>query len=243
VLNPWKGRRSEDGETVAGPDVDKSVDTDQHVPSNPDEEAEGEAGDEDARMRLENELEKLKDRHLRLAAEFENFRKRTRKELAEARTIAQADLLHEVLPTLDDLARVADTPHESTTVEALDEGIELILGNLGKKLEDAGLVRIDALGKPFDPEFHQGILTVEVDDSELDETVSRVFVEGYTFLGRLVRPAQVEVRRFVMESKSEPESEPESEPDSEPESEPESEPDSEPDSEPESEPETEDQPE
>lgn len=231
MLNPWKGRRSEDGGTVAGPDVDKPVDADQNVPSNPEEEAEEEAGDGDARMRLENELEELKDRHLRLAAEFENFRKRTRKELAETRTIAQADLVREVLPTLDDLARVADTPHESTTVEALDEGIELILGNLGKKLEDAGLVRIDALGKPFDPEFHQGILTVEVDDSELDETVSRVFVEGYTFLGRLVRPAQVEVRRFVMESKSEPESEPKSEPESEPG----------PESEPESESETEDQ--
>jgi molecular chaperone GrpE len=231
VLNPWKGRRSEDGDTEAGPDVDKPVDADQDVPSNPEEEAEVEAGDEDAKMRLENELEELKDRHLRLAAEFENFRKRTRKELAETRTIAQADLVREVLPTLDDLARVADTPHESTTVEALDEGIELILGNLGKKLDDAGLVRIDALGKPFDPEFHQGILTVEVDDSELDDTVSRVFVEGYTFLGRLVRPAQVEVRRFVAESKSEPESEPESD----------SEPESEPDSEPESEPETEDQ--
>lgn len=227
MLNPWKGRRSEDGETEAGPGADKPVDADQDVPSNPEEEAEEEEGDEDARMRLENELEELKDRHLRLAAEFENFRKRTRKELAETRTIAQADLVREVLPTLDDLARVAGTPHESTTVEALDEGIELILGNLGKKLEDAGLVRIDALGKPFDPEFHQGILTVEVDDSELDDTVSRVFVEGYTFLGRLVRPAQVEVRRFVAESKSAPESEPESEPEFEPDSEPESEPETE----------------
>jgi len=220
VLNPWKGRRSEEGEAVENPDAEQPVEVDQAVGSETDADGnpeaavlEVEADAEEEGSSLEKELEELQDRHIRLVAEFDNFRKRTRKEQSEARAIAQADLVLDVLPTLDDLARVADIPNESTTVEALDEGVELILRNLGKKLEVAGLVRIDAIDQPFNPEFHQGILTVDVDDEALDETVSRVFVDGYTFLGRLVRPAQVEVRRFVTEP--EPESELESEPESE----------------------------
>lgn len=145
---------------------------------------------------LEAELAELKDRHLRLAAEFENFRKRTRKEAAVGRTMAQAELAREILPTLDDLARVADMPHESTTVQALDEGIELILRNFRKQLADVGLERVHALDERFDPERHQAVMTTAVDDPDLDETISRVLVDGYEFLGRLVRPAQVEVRRY-----------------------------------------------
>ncbi|MFW6089929.1 MAG: nucleotide exchange factor GrpE, partial [Gemmatimonadota bacterium] len=110
--------------------------------------------------------------------------------------LAQAELLRQILPTLDDLARVADTPHESTTVQALDEGIELILRNFRKQLADAGLARIEALDQRFNPERHQAVMTTETDDPELDETISRVLVEGYEFQDRLVRPAQVEVRRY-----------------------------------------------
>jgi molecular chaperone GrpE len=210
VLNPWKGRRSEDGEPVADPEAEQQVDVDQvdqDVPDDPEAAAaHDEADAEDAETSVEEELEELQDRYLRLAAEFENFRKRTRRERSEARTLAQADLALQILPTLDDLTRVASTPHESTTVEALDEGIELILRNLRKQLEDAGLSPIEALDQPFDPELHQAIMTAETGDPELDDTVSRVFVEGFAFLGRLVRPAQVEVRRFVAESEPDDES-------------------------------------
>ncbi|MEN8144933.1 MAG: nucleotide exchange factor GrpE [Gemmatimonadota bacterium] len=153
------------------------------------------------------ELEDLRDRHLRLVAEFENFRKRTRREQAELRPTAQADLVRRLLPTLDDLARVSAIPHETTTVEALDAGVELILRNLVKELDESGLKRIDAVGKPFDPEFHEGILIAEVDDPELDHTVSRVLLEGYEFAGRLVRPAQVEIYQYT-EPFTEPSTEP-----------------------------------
>lgn len=172
----------EDAEDVAGDPADGPADE----PVSP-------ASDTDP---LAVELAELKDRHLRLAAEFENFRKRTRREAVDGRTMAQADLVGQLLPTLDDLARVADTPHESTTVEALDKGIELILLNLRKHLEGAGMERVDALDQKFDPQRHQAVVTTPVDDPALDDTVSRVFVQGYEFLGRLVRPAQVEVRRY-----------------------------------------------
>ncbi len=211
MFNPFKDRQAEDAVPQADPDTEQADDASEGLaPETADGVSSGAVdvvgvpeADDDEEISLEAELSELQDRHLRLVAEFENFRKRTRKEKGESRTIAQADLASRILPTLDDLARVADTPHESTSVEALDKGIELILRNLRKQLEDAGLSRIEAVDQRFDPEVHQGILTTEVDDPDLDETVSRVFVDGYVFLGRLVRPAQVEVRRFTVEPESE----------------------------------------
>lgn len=143
------------------------------------------------------ELEDLRDRHLRLAAEFDNYRRRTRREHAELASSAQAELARRLLPTLDDLARVAATPTEATSVEALEKGMDLILRNLSKELGEAGLTRIEALDAPFDPQLHQAIMLVDCAEPHLDETVSRVFVDGYRYGDRLIRPAQVEVRRHV----------------------------------------------
>ncbi|MCK5447174.1 MAG: nucleotide exchange factor GrpE [Gemmatimonadetes bacterium] len=173
------------------------------VPEAEDPEA-GETSDveespDDPAQRLAEELELVSDRHLRLAAEFENFRKRTRREQAELSVVAQADLSRRLLPTLDDLARVSSTPPETTTVEALDAGLDLILRNLRKELEEAGLTRIEAMGERFNPELHQALMTVDTPDRDLDDTVSRVFVDGYVFRDRLVRPAQVEVLTYSPE--------------------------------------------
>lgn len=168
----------EDGGEIAG-EVDSDVER-------------AEALDDPA-QRLAEELEAVNERYLRLAAEFENFRKRTQRERVDLSAFAQAELARRLLPTLDDLARVSQTPPETTTVEALDAGLDLILKNLRKELEEAGLVRIEALGERFDPELHQAVMTAETEEPELDDTVSRVFVDGYVFKDRLVRPAQVEV--------------------------------------------------
>jgi len=142
------------------------------------------------------ENEALRDRHLRLAAEFDNFRRRTRQEQEQVRALARADVVRSVLPTLDDLARWRDIPNESTSVEALDKGLDLILRNLAKALEDHGVTRIDAREARFDPELHQGVLMAEAESPEEDGTISRVFSEGYMLGDLLVRPAQVEVRNW-----------------------------------------------
>jgi len=163
------------------------------------EEIEGEASPDDPAQRLAEEVEFVNDRHLRLAAEFENFRKRTRREQAELYSVAQADLARRLLSTLDDLARVSSIPPETTTVEALDQGLDLILRNLRKELDEAGLSRIEAAGERFNPELHQALMTADTPDRELDDTVSRVLVDGYMFRGRLVRPAQVEVLHYSPE--------------------------------------------
>ncbi|MFQ5690553.1 MAG: nucleotide exchange factor GrpE [Gemmatimonadota bacterium] len=149
----------------------------------------------DIRRELE-ELEDLRDRHLRLAAEFENYRKRTRRELVQTRELAQADLAARLLDTLDDLARVASVPVDTTTVQALHEGVALVERNLRKVLSEVGMEGIDAEGQRFDPEIHEALMAVPTDDPDADETISRVLVEGYRFGDRLLRPARVEVRKF-----------------------------------------------
>jgi molecular chaperone GrpE len=145
---------------------------------------------------LRQEHEELKDRHLRLAAEFDNFRRRTRQEQDQVRALARADVVRSVLPTLDDLARWRDIPNDSTSVEALDEGLNLILKNLAKALEEHGVKRIEAREALFDPELHQGVLMAEAEGPEQDGTISRVFSEGYRLGDLLIRPAQVEVRSW-----------------------------------------------
>ena len=142
------------------------------------------------------ETAELKDRHLRLAAEFDNFRRRTRQEQLQLRALAQADIARSVLPTLDDLARWRDIPNESTSVEALDQGLDLILRNLAKALEEHGVQRIETENEVFDPEWHQALMTSEASRPDEDQTISRVFLNGYRLGDLLVRPAQVEVRNW-----------------------------------------------
>lgn len=145
---------------------------------------------------LVQELQELQDRHLRLAAEFENYRKRTRRELAEMRLRAQADLVRCLLEVLDDLGRVAEATPDAT-VESLQEGIALVEMKMRRELDDAGLARIEAAGKRFDPNLHEAIVTRPVSEPEEDDLVSRVFLEGYTFGPILVRPARVEVSKYA----------------------------------------------
>lgn len=155
--------------------------------------AEEPATEDDAKAR---ELEELQDRHLRLAAEFENYRKRTRRELAETRRRAQADLVAMILDVLDDLTRVSELPGDAT-LESLLEGVQLVEANMKKALGDAGLRRIEAAGARFDPNLHEALTTRPTEDPEEDDRISEVFREGYTFEDILVRPSRVVVNQFA----------------------------------------------
>jgi molecular chaperone GrpE len=142
------------------------------------------------------ELEELRDRHLRLAAEFDNYKRRTRKEILESREAAQASLTTQLLDALDDLTRVADTPADSTTTEALHEGVALVERKLLKALTDAGMEAISPLGERFDPNVHEAIFASDTTDPEQDDLISQVVVIGYKFGDRLLRPARVGVYQY-----------------------------------------------
>jgi molecular chaperone GrpE len=147
---------------------------------------------EGAVHRLEELLGEAQDRHLRLAAEFDNFRKRVARERLELTDRAQAALVMRLLDILDDLDRVAASD-PGTPPAALLEATALVDKKLRKELEAAGLERIDPAGQPFDPSIHEAVSALTPPTPEQDHVVAATFAVGYRFKGNLVRPAMVQV--------------------------------------------------
>lgn len=144
---------------------------------------------------LAHELSEARDKHLRLAAEFDNYRKRVIRERDEAHTRAQAEVLAKLVDVLDDLDRVAHFSQETPSA-ALLEGFQLVERKVHATLSALGMEPIDATGKVFDPESMEALATVPAEGPEEDDIVADVFQKGYTFRGVLVRPARVRVKQY-----------------------------------------------
>jgi molecular chaperone GrpE len=138
-----------------------------------------------------SEAEVWKDRHLRLAAEYDNFRKRVMKERTETWTRAQADIVSKLADALDDLARFAHIDPAEIDSKTLHEGVDLVERKVWKELENAGVTRIDRAGVPFDPNVHEAITTQPAAKPEQDHTVGHVVQPGYKMRDTLLRPARV----------------------------------------------------
>jgi molecular chaperone GrpE len=145
----------------------------------------------------EQELAASRERYLRLAAEFDNYRKRVEREKAESWNRAQAQLAEKLLDVLDDLQRVAQHFNpETATAQSLMEGTQMVERKLQRALEAAGVEEVQAEGQPFDPAVHEALMTVPAESRDEDHTVADVFQKGYRFKGILLRPARVRVKRF-----------------------------------------------
>jgi len=137
------------------------------------------------------EADVWKDRHLRLAAEYDNFRKRTLKERSETWNRAQADLVTRLADALDDLARFAHIDPAEIDSTTLHEGVDLVERKVWKELENAGVTRIDQAGVPFDPNVHEAVTTQKASKPEQDHTVGQIVQPGYRMRDTLLRPARV----------------------------------------------------
>lgn len=144
---------------------------------------------------LQRELTSERDKHLRLAAEFDNFRRRNLKEKMEAETRGQAELARMMLESLDDIARFAHVDPAVTESKTIVEGVEMVEKKLDKALRAAGLEPVNPINERFDPTLHEAVATETADSADLDGTVARVYQPGYTFKGQLLRPARVVVRQ------------------------------------------------
>jgi molecular chaperone GrpE len=144
---------------------------------------------------LQRELTTERDKHLRLAAEFDNFRRRNLKEKMEAEARGQAELSRALLESLDDIARFAHVDPAVTESRTVVEGVEMVEKKLDKVLRAAGLEPVNPVNERFDPALHEAVSTETADSPDLDGTVSRVYQLGYTFKGQLLRPARVVVRQ------------------------------------------------
>lgn len=142
---------------------------------------------------LRRDFSSLSDRHVRLAAEFDNYRKRIERERADTWSRAQGDLAARLLDTLDDLERFSE--HAAETDDALRQGVQLVERKLRQSLHAAGLEEVEAAGARFDPNSMEAVAMVPVESHEEDDMVSDVFQRGYRFKGSLIRPARVRVKK------------------------------------------------
>lgn len=158
---------------------------------------EGAAEAPDRTVALEAELADLKDRYLRLAADYDNFRKRVTRERDEVRLRSQADLVRRLIEELDDLGRVAHLDPAATAAADVIAGVELVERKFLRELGAAGMAVISAVDVPFDPAVHEAVTTIPTGDEAQDHTVAAVFQVGYRFNGTLLRPARVQVRMYT----------------------------------------------
>lgn len=144
---------------------------------------------------LRAELDQLNDQHLRLAAEFDNYRKRIDRDRQTLVARLRADLVSSLLDVVDDLERVAQSG-EGTTAAALIDGVRLVEKKFRNVLDAAGLEPIEADDRVFDPATMEAMMTVPTDDPAEDGRVADVFQRGYRVGDVLVRPARVRVLSY-----------------------------------------------
>jgi molecular chaperone GrpE len=146
----------------------------------------------EAVRRLEEEIADLREKQLRLMAEFDNYRKRTLREREEIGHRSQAALAVRLLDVLDDLDRLVAAP-ATGGVDTIQQALVLIDRKLRKELDAAGLERIDPTGQVFDPAVAEAVSVIPPPSPESDHTVSATFQAGFRFKGSLIRPARVQV--------------------------------------------------
>jgi molecular chaperone GrpE len=142
----------------------------------------------------QSEAARLKDAWLRTAADFDNFKKRTRREIDDARRAGREDLVRSLLPVFDNLERALQSAQRSTDVKAMADGLALVQRQFADALGREAIVRVPTVGRPFDPTVHEAIQQVETDEHPPGTILAEV-QPGYTHGDRLLRAAMVVVAR------------------------------------------------
>ena len=143
--------------------------------------------------KLRAEYEELKDKHLRLQAEFDNFRRRTIKEKADLITTAGEKVLKDLLPVVDDLDRAMESVATAQDVSAVREGLDLIINKFNAFLASNGVAEIEAVGLDLDTDKHNAIARFAAPTEDMKGKVIDVTKKGYTLNGKVIRHAEVVV--------------------------------------------------
>lgn len=140
----------------------------------------------------EEKIAELNDRVMRQMAEFDNYRKRTEKEKSQMFEIGAKDIIEKVLPVVDNFERGLSALSDEEKESAFAQGIEKIYKQLTQVLTDAGVEPIEAVGKEFNPDFHNAVMHAE-DENLGENIVAEEFQKGYTYKGSVVRHSMVKV--------------------------------------------------
>ena len=150
---------------------------------------------------LEQEVAELKDKLLRKAAEFENYKRRTENDQINLITFAAESFIQKLLPVIDDFERSLGHVDEAEDISAIKQGLKLIYDKLMKVLDEQGVKKIEAVGNPFDVDYHEALMQ-RPDDSVEPHTVIDEIEKGYTYKDKVIRHAKVVVSE---ETSTEPE--------------------------------------
>jgi molecular chaperone GrpE len=179
--------------SIVGTVSDGSSET-SRPPSEPPQPSADPPGPEAELAKLREERDRIKDQLLRTAADFDNFRKRTQKDLAEERRRAKEDAIRELLPVIDNLERAVSAATGASEVGAIVEGVRMVLKLFEDQAARLGLTKVASVGERFDPAVHDAIQQVETDEHPPGTVISEV-VAGFRLGDKLVRPAMVVVAR------------------------------------------------
>ncbi|HEU5173371.1 MAG TPA: nucleotide exchange factor GrpE [Gemmatimonadaceae bacterium] len=172
------------------------------IPVEDEESAAGDAAPADETIAaapqdgLARQLDEQRDKYLRLAAEFDNYRKRANRERLEAAPRAQAELVKQLIDPLDDLMRFAHLDPAQVDAKTVVDGVSMVEKKLLKAFAAAGITLVDPAGQPFDPNQHEAVSVEPAASADEDDTVARVFQVGYLANGQLLRPARVVVKQW-----------------------------------------------
>ncbi|MFX3633698.1 MAG: nucleotide exchange factor GrpE [Candidatus Pristimantibacillus sp.] len=148
---------------------------------------------EDPRLvELEKQAEESQQRYLRAQADFDNFRRRTMKEKEELAQYASMKLIEQLLPVVDNFERAVAAASVNGDFESLAKGVDMIFRQLDQTLQQEGLKAMEVVGEPFNPEFHQAVMTVESDEHE-EGIIVEEMQKGYILKDKVLRPAMVKV--------------------------------------------------
>lgn len=156
-----------------------------------------EISNEEKINQLETEVLEFKDKLLRKAAEFENYKRRTENDQMNLLTYAAESFIKKLLPVVDDFERSLQHIEDAQDIDAIKQGIKLIYDKLMKVFQEQGVIKIDSVGKHFDVDYHEALMQ-RADDSVESHTVLDELEKGYTYNDKVIRHAKV----IVSEEKS-----------------------------------------
>lgn len=185
----FKDENISEGETVQEEVNDNNENVSEVTPEAPIEEQTEEV---DELSETKKSLADAEEKYLRLYAEFENYKKRTRAELDTERAYRSQNVLRDILPTIDNIERALAQKGESDEFKSLHKGVEMVYESLLHSLKENGLEVIEALDKPFDPNLHQAVMQ-ENDESKDSGIVLEELQKGYKLKERVLRASMVKV--------------------------------------------------
>ena len=155
-----------------------------------DENKEVDEDKDDASIKIQKELEEKNDQLLRLAAEYDNFRKRSQREKESIYSDVKANVLGDLLPVIDNFERALDGSGDE--LESFRKGVDMIFNQLLEVMKKHGVESFGEVGDEFDPNFHSAVMHIESEDLG-ENVIAQVFSKGYKVGDKVIRPATVQV--------------------------------------------------